>query len=270
VRITTRAMFDMATGKCLSRTWYEYGGPVELAKGASAQQTQLANTQQSFYNTVLQNYNTQFANQSSILSSLTSGWNQIFNAGIGQYGYTPAEDTALRTQASEGTATTYNQALTALNEQLGARGGGNTPGVTSGGDAQLQAEIAKAGAADIANKQLGITESGYNIGRQNYLTAASSLAGVAGQENPLSYGGLGVSAGQSAFGSATQVNKENQAASPWNVIAPILGGAAGSFLGPIGTSLGSSLGSAISGATTGSNSSGGGGLEDIGIFGGTG
>ena len=53
---------------------------------------------------------------------------------------------------------------------------------------------------------------------------------MASQYNPTGYAGSANSAGSSAFGSATEVNKENQAASPWNIIDPILGGAASAGL----------------------------------------
>ena len=259
--VATWIELDWRTSRVLARRGYNYFGPVVLLKGASPQETSIANMQQGFYQNLFQNYQQQFANQTSILKSLTQSFQPILSAGINQFGYSPAEEAALRTRASEGTASIYGQAARALGQEttnmtgtLG-RGPGGAGSVASGGETYipsgqvgyLQAGLAGKAAQQEAAQQLGITTSGYDIGRQNYLQAANLLGGVASQYNPVPYANAGTAAGENAFKSADTVAKENAAASPWSMVGGLLGGVAGSFLGPIGSSLGSKVGSMIGG-----------------------
>ena len=262
--VTTRVEFDWSTGRVLSRTGYRYYGPVSLLKGASAAQEDLATQQAQFYKTMSANYATQFANNAAILSSLQTSFQPILDAGINQFGFNPAETAALRTQASEGTAQNYAAASKSLGQSLAANSGGTgkfSP-VAAGGETyipsgqagQIESDLAVKAAAQESAAQLGITTTGYEQGRSNYLTAASALGGVAGQYNPLGYASATTGSGTSAFNSATEVQKMNNAASPWGAIGGILGGVAGSFLGPIGASFGSKIGGAIGGAGSGGGS----------------
>lgn len=257
MKIYTKVVYDPETLRVIEAEskWYEYDGPVALVKGASPQETSIANLSTGLASTLSANYGAMFQGQTAILNSLNTGLTNIFNAGPNQYGFSPAEDTALRTQATEGTANTYNQALTALNQSWGAKGGGNTPIATSGPQSQAQTSIASATAGQESAEQLGITQAGYNVGRQNYWQAAGALGNTASLYNPLGYAGQSTSAANSAFNMQNTVNQQNQAASPWNAVAPILGGVAGSFFGPIGTALGSNIAKAIGGAASGSQSS---------------
>ena len=227
--------------------WHEYDGPIAECKGGAsdAEKQSLAN-QTALFKTLSSDLSTTFGAQQSILNNLTAGWTPIFQAGINQYGFSPAEDSALRTQADTGVANNYQQARRATGETLAAVGGGNTF-LPNGATAQLNAQNANAAAGQRSGENLGITQAGYETGRQNYLAAANALSGVSAQENPLGYAGAAGNANNSAFNMADTINKENQANSPWGSIGGILGGIAGSFLGPIGTAVGSKLGGAIGG-----------------------
>lgn len=235
-------------GRVLESEYFDYEGEVALCKGASSQETSAANTQNQLAQTLLQNYQTQFGNQSAILSAINSAWSPVLKAGPNQYGFSAAEDAALRTQATTGTAQQYANAKKAVGENLAAVGGGNTflPSSTGAG---IQAGIATSAAGQEASQQLGITQAGYATGRQNFLDASSALSGTAQMYNPLGYSGQASSANQNAFEDFNTINQENQAASPWGAIGGILGGVAGSFLGPIGTALGSKVSSALGKAT---------------------
>lgn len=246
MQVTTKIVWDMTTGQVLAHDWFHYSGPFMRLKGASAAQERLASSQADFYKTLQQDYGQQFANQGKILSSLQTAWQPILNAGINQFGFSPAETAALRSQATEGTAQTYQKASQALGQNIAAQGGGNVP-IPSGASQQLQTELASAAAAQESSANNQITQAGYSQGRSNYLNAASSLGGVAGQYSPVGFAGAANNSGTDAFGSATEVQKMNNAASPWGTIGGILGGVAGSFLGPLGTSLGSKLGSSFAG-----------------------
>lgn len=207
--------------------------PIAHCKGASTQQTDLANSQQNFYNTLQQDYGTQFANQSNILNSLNSSLNPIVQAGPGQYGYSNAEDAALRTQSSAGTSQAFQNAKQSLGESQAAQGGGDQF-LPSGVKTQQQSQLAMGAAQQESNQQLGITTQGYDVGRQNFNNAVSQEQGVAGQYNPNAYAGSTTSAGSSAYNSANQNQQLNNAASPWGIVGGVLGGAASSFAGAAG------------------------------------
>lgn len=224
--ITTTLTIDMSTGEVLRQEGYWYEGPVELMKGASADEKSLATSQQNFANTLTQDYSTQFGNQAAILGSLKSALAPVINAGPGQYGYTNAEDAAMRTQASAGTSAIYRNAKQAEGEAAAAAGGGNVF-LPSGVKTQEQGKLATDAAQQEAAQQLAITTGGFNQGRTNFNNAVSEESGVASEYNPLGYAGAGTGATNTAFNSASTVNSQNIAGSPWSIAGGILGGAIG-------------------------------------------
>lgn len=216
-------------------------GQISLCKGASDQQTNLANSQASYYNTLTQDYGQQFQNQSNILSSLNNSLSPIINAGPNQFGFSTAETNTLNSQALQGTGQQYNNAQKALASQQAASGGGNVP-LPSGVQSAQQANLASSAANQASGQLLGIQEAGYNQGRQNYQSALGAEEGVAGMYNPTGYAGQATGAGNAAFGSASQVAQMNNAASPWNIIGGALGGGLLGGLGNLDTTGGSSAG----------------------------
>lgn len=211
--------------------------------GASGTEKLLSQSESNFSQGLMANYQKQFSGQQAILGQLKSAFAPIVAQGINQYGFAPAEDSALRTQATEGTAKQYQNAKQATGEALAAAGGGNTV-LPSGTAAGLQANNAIAAAGQESSQQLGITEKGYDQGREDFLQAASGLSGVSAQLNPLGYAGAATTANKTGFDEAQTVNEEEQAAKSqmWSTIGGLAGGALG---GPIGASLGSSLGKGI-------------------------
>ena len=199
-----------------------------MCGGPSQSQQSIANSQQNFMNTLQNNYGQVFAGQQNILNSLQNAFNPIVAAGINQYGYSPAENAALNSEAVSGNAQQFSNATRSLNEQIAAQGGGNTV-LPSGANTQLQANLAAQQAATSSQEQLGITTAGYEQGRQNFLAATGGLGGVAQQLNPTSYAGQATNAGNSAFSSATTNYNEGQV--PWGAIGGLLGGVAGAALG---------------------------------------
>lgn len=219
--------------------------------GPSQEQKDLAASQAAFYKNLQAQQNQQFAQQSKLLEELNAVWGPIFQAGPSQTGMSAAQETALRSQATEGTGAEYAKAARAVNENLAARGGGNVV-VPSGADTVIRGKIATAAAADQASKNLAITDENYALGRQNWLAAASGLSGATlSAYNPTGYAGAATTAGNSAFNSATTIYNERKAASPWGAIGGLVGGLAGSFLGPVGAALGSKVGGWIGGAAGG-------------------
>lgn len=219
-------------------------GRVALAKGASAQQTQLANSQQDFYNTLSANYAQQFQNQNAILGALRNSLTPIVQAGPNQFGFSKAEVNNLNSQALQGTGQQYRNAAKSLGEAQAAQGGGNTY-LPTGAQAQQQAGLAANTANQTSNQLLGIQQQGYNQGRAQYNAAIGQLGGVAGMYDPTQYAGVANTAGKDAFGSANQVAEMNNEASPWNLVGGLLGGAGSAFLNPIAGAGGKAIGNLI-------------------------
>jgi len=190
-----------------------------------------------------QSYQQQFAGQNAILSTLQKAWAPILAAGPNQYGFSSTEDTALRSEATQGTAANYAQASRALNEGIAARGGSSF--IPSGGTTQLNQEVATAAANQQSSQNLGITQAGYEQGRANFSAASQAMGGVAAMLDPANYIKGTNQAGSDAYNSAEINQQMANAASPWNAVSGILGGALGAglsgFTGGIGTSLAASV-----------------------------
>jgi hypothetical protein len=242
----SRVVIDIATSRVLAQVRVKYAGPVAWCKGATDQQNQLEASQSAFYSTLTQDYSKQFANQQNVLNSLKAAWAPVLAAGPGQYGFTAAEDTALRTEATQGTANSYQQAQKALNNQFAARSGGDTY-LPSGTEAQLNSTVASNAANQISSENLGITTAGYDRGYNLFQAASNVLGGVAGQYNPTGYSSSANTAGSDAASTANQIQQADAASSPWGAIGGILGGAAGAFTGGLGSGIGGAVGKKIGG-----------------------
>lgn len=230
----------------LSEKWT---GPVAFCKGASSQQTAEANNSQQFNSTLQQDLSQQFAGQNAILGTLQNTLNPIIAAGPNQFGFSNGEVNTLNSQAIQGTGQQYNNVKKALGEQQAAQGGGNSY-LPSGATAAQQAGLATGAANQASNQLLGIQQAGYQQGHDTYESAIGQLGGVAGMYNPTGWAGAANTAGSNAFNQATTVAQENNAASPWNLVGGILGGAVGAgldaFTGGLGGTAAGALGKAFS------------------------
>jgi hypothetical protein len=222
-------------------------GQIAMCKGASSAQENLANQQAQFYSTMTQDYGQQFANQSSILSALNNSLSPIIAAGPNQYGFSAGQTANLNSQAIQGTGQQYANASRALGQQQAAQGGGNSY-LPTGAQSAQQASLASSAANQASNQLLGIQQAGYQQGYNQYQSAIGQLGGVASQYNPTGYAGQATGAGSSAFNSATQVQQMNNAASPWNLVGGILGGAVGAGLDAFTGGVGGSLAGGLFGA----------------------
>ena len=240
MRIITKAEYiwndNLARYVLVHEDSFEHAGPVGLCKGASAQQTSLAASQTSFYNTMTADYSQQFANQTAILGALTNSLQPVLSAGPNQFGFGTAETNSLNSSAIQGTGQQYQNAQRTLQQNQAAAGGGNSV-VPSGANAQQQAALAASGANQTSSELLGIQQAGYQQGHQNYESAVSSLEGEAGLENPTGYAGAATSAGSSAASEANTISQENNAASPWPIIGGVLGGVANTLTGGLTSGL---------------------------------
>ncbi|MCI0421071.1 MAG: hypothetical protein L0312_17900, partial [Acidobacteria bacterium] len=119
--------------------------------------------------------------------------------------------------------------------------------------AQIRAQLAQSAAAQESQQQLGITQRGFDVGRQQFGFAAQQLGGVAQQMSPTAFAGQASAAGQTAtlgsgeaFDQYKDIYEQNRAASGWNIAGGILGGAlqagVSGFTGGYGAALGKKMG----------------------------
>jgi hypothetical protein len=198
--------------------------------GPSNQEQQIAGSEQQFMKTLQANYSTNFAEQQQVLNHLNGVLAPILQAGPNQTGFSPSERAALNTQAIDTTGAASANAQRAIgNETAGRSDSGNVG--EAGNVAALKASAASAGAGQLSNEELGITEADYATGRSNFNSAVGAEEGVAGQFNPVGSAGAANAANQSAFGEASKITQEqNQMASDIaGGITSLAGGAMGGF-----------------------------------------
>jgi hypothetical protein len=192
--------------------------------GATQQQTQISDEENSFYQNLTQQYSTIFGQSQAITGALTSAFMPILQAGPSQTGYSPSEENALRTQNLQNVGTDYAQAQKATAQILAARGGGNTL-LPSSVDANILASNTNQAAAARSAGDLGITQGNYAQGYQNWQSAASVLGSTAGLVSPTSFGGMTTTAGGTAMTGATDI--ANASNSPWSAAFGALGAVGG-------------------------------------------
>ncbi len=146
-------------------------------------------------------------------------------------GFSPEALTAMRTSASDTNATQFNDAQTALNDQLAARGGASS--LPSGVDAQIRAQLSAAGANQEASTQNNITLQNEQLKQQNLWQAIGALSGNANAYNPTGFANSATSgAGAVAnLGQAYKASQQSQLLGALGGIAGGLGQAAGAYFG---------------------------------------
>lgn len=207
-----------------------------MCGGPTATQTDLQQSESDFYKNQINAYNTAYSNFKEIQDTLNAQFAPTLAKGPGQMGYTPQELAALNTQAAEGTGRNYNAAERALQENIAAQGGAGagTTNITSGPTQQLKEQMASQAAQEQSNEQLGITTSGYDIGRQQYTQAIQGEEALAAGWNPNAFSGSAVNAGSAAASEANTIAAQQN--SVWGSVLGALGGVAGSAAGGWGTS----------------------------------
>src|SRR6266576_2701613 len=136
----------------------------------------------------------------SILKELTSNLSPIQSAGPSQFGFSPAEEAALRTGTAEQLNAAQSQVSSAVRSAMASKGGGTT--LPSGSEASIIGALAQDTAVKNALAQSGITQKGYDIGRQNWEFATEGLMRAPGElEAPV------ISAGDAALQGAQVQSK---------------------------------------------------------------
>jgi hypothetical protein len=164
-----------------------------------------AQAQQQFYSTLTANYNKEFAQWTQVLNGFQSQLKPIIDAGIGQFGLTPGEETALRTDVSNQTTKAFNDQRAALQNRIAQQGGGEDF-MPSGAKEQLQEELANNQARESSELNTGITKAGYDLGRQNFLTAMGMENSVLNAMNPNAFAGAATGAGNAATNAINVAN----------------------------------------------------------------
>jgi hypothetical protein len=237
----TQYILDKSNSVC-----YDYSGCVELACGASSQQTAIEKSQQDYYNTMTQQAQEVFGEASQVFKDLNAAFAPIVAAGPNQQGFSAAELSNLNSQAITNTGQAYQNAKEAVGEREAAYGGGNLA-LPSGARIGADLGLAESAANQTSGELSQINQADYATGRQNFFNAAGALGGATGTFNPATgIANATTGAGSAAANTANQIASENNS---WvNATIGALGGVAGAAVGNIG-----SLGSAFSGGGGGNN-----------------
>lgn len=223
--------------------------------GPTAAQDGVQTSQINFMNQLMGENSAVFGQSQGILGQLNGMFSGILAKGVNQQGFSATEKQNMETQATEGTATNFQQAKQALQETEAARGGGNS--YAPGGESnELQAELASARANSRSQQQQQIEQADYATGRSNFYNAAGVLGSTAAQLNPTSFANSATGAGSAASTTANEITQAQM--SPWNTAIAALGGVASSAvkmsMGPAGLAIPSGGGSGIFSGNYGPNS----------------
>ncbi len=229
-RIHTKLVFNIEDGALIHEEGYYIlndAKPMQL-KGATDQQTNIAGSQQSFTDTLQKDFGTAFEGQQNILNGLQKSYQQTLAGGPSQFGFNPGETSALNTLATTQNSVALRQAKAAAGQAAAAAGGNAV--LPTGAAGGTQAEISQRASENLSNNLLGIQEAGYKTGREQYDKAASGLQNVAQLNDPARLAATANQAGEGAFQSATQIQKANDAANPWNMVGGLVGSLGGAAL----------------------------------------
>lgn len=210
MRISTKIVVDIESGRILAREGYEYSGRLELACGATSAQKESQQQQTDLATQMNQDFTKEFGQNQAILGSLTTALQPIITAGPNQQGFSPAELTALNSQAANSTAIgAQNASVAAANKE--ATAGGGSVAIPSGANEQINAMVNNSAAQNLSNEQSQITQANYNTGRQNFFTAEGDLASAPGNlENPTTASGnAATNSNTAAMNAATQIQQAN-------------------------------------------------------------
>lgn len=225
MRITEKLTISMSTGEVLEHVFYEYQGPVELACGATQQQQNVGNEQNTLFQNMVNQGTQIFGASSAIFNDLVSAFSPVVSAGPGQQGFSAGEESNLNSAAITNTATAYRNADQAVKENESAVGGGNT---ALPGGAQIGADtaVATAGAQQESSELNQINEANYAQGRANFFQAASDLAEAPNVFSPAtSAESAATNSGAAASNTQNQIAQENDS---WvQSVTGALGGIAG-------------------------------------------
>ena len=250
MKIYTKLVIDLNTNKVVEESSFEYEGPVALACGATPGQQQIAQSQTSGYNTLVNQAQSEFGNASGVFQDLVSSFAPIVAAGPNQQGFSPAEVSAMNSQAITNTGQAYRNEKAAVGNANSAVGGGNTGDTSGGATVGENLSLAENAGNQTASELNNITQQNYATGRQNYFNAASGLAGAPGVFGTANQAGqVATGAGEAAAGTQNQIASQN------NSWVGAVTGALGNVAGIATAGIIKNLGSGNSGPSSNGNNS---------------
>ena len=193
--------------------FYNWGIPM---CGSGALQS-IENQQQSTAKTLSSDFNTIFAGSQNILDKLAPSLEGIIAKGVGQFGYTPEEDAARKSEILATNSAATRQASNAAGESVAGIGGGNQV-LPSGSKEAIMGGIAERGAQTGASELQQETAAGYDIGRSDYFNATQLLPQATSTLDNAGNAMAGL-ANQAESGVASTEDARIQATRSW--IAPV-------------------------------------------------
>jgi hypothetical protein len=175
--------------------------------------------QANFTNTLQANYSKQFAAQTAVLAHLTKTLDPMIDH---QTGYSPEALAAMRTSATEGVTTAYDNAEQATQNRQFALGGRDLP---SGVSAMELGSLEGGKASNIAGAQRQITLQNEQQKNANFWNAINAEQGNSAQMNPTNAADAANSGSNSVanLSGAYQASKQSQL---MGVLGAAIGGAA--------------------------------------------
>jgi hypothetical protein len=240
MKIYTRAQYEWHDDVLVmvSSDYFEHDGEVEKLCGATPGQQQLASQQTSAYTTLTNQASSQFGQASGVFNDLVSTFAPIVAAGPNQQGFSPAEVSAMNSQAITNTGQAYRNAKAAVGNAESSFNGGNDSQTSGGATVGENLSLAENAGNQTASELNNITQQNYATGRQNYFSAASGLANapsVFGTANQA--GSVATGAGEAAEKSTNDVASQNNS---WvGAVTGALGNVAGIATGGVIKNLGS-------------------------------
>ncbi len=233
MKIYTKIVWDMESLEITDADGYDYDGPVALACGASKEEKSAFANLQKTSNLLSSTFQDYFGKNSAMMDELTRSLTPIQAAGPSQFGMSPAEEAAERTMTAEQLSQAGAQASGAVRSALASRGGGTTY-LPSGSEASILGSLAQDTAVKEALAQAGITQRGYDIGRENWQFATKGL-----EEAPSAFETPVIEAGRAASGAAGEEMQGGEAITQANQawmgpVGQIIGGVAGGLVSPGG------------------------------------
>jgi hypothetical protein len=179
----------------------------------------LQQSQAAFTNTLDSSFKSTFANQQTILGMLSTNLQKMI---VNPQGFTPAEMTALRTGATDTTATQTENAQKSA-AAYGASHGGADLG--SGVQSMIQGDIATGGAQQLSQEQNQITVANAQQQQQNYWNAIQGLTQVGNAYNPTGYADSATRSANAVTNASNAITSEEQAG--WQDAFGVVSGVAG-------------------------------------------
>jgi hypothetical protein len=205
MEIFSHSILDMETLVWISKESYEYEGPVMQCCGPSSASESIANQSEGFSTTIQGDFASRFAGQNDTIANLGNILQNVQNGKL-LPGFDAKTLASLNTSAIDTTSSNYKNAEQATNNANAGRGGNS--GLQPGTVGQENATIASNAAGQLSSQQQQIQLADEQQSQQNTTTALKGYNVLAGIENPVAFGKLGVQASKDAFNESDEIQQE--------------------------------------------------------------